>query len=135
MGLIECDECGESVDDAKAFCPECGNSLIDEEQRQVASSFEKLDSTVQLGQTMYNQMLSDMGLDISKRKDEQEKRTSVISPIQTKSETPSEKPLSVPISRISKRLIVWIIAGVLLIAILIVLIAIILVLWMRLPNL
>jgi hypothetical protein len=52
------------VDEAKAFCPGCGNAFVEEEKRE-ASEFDRLDSTVQLGQTMYNQMLSDMGLNIS----------------------------------------------------------------------
>ena len=53
------------VDEAKAFCPACGNAFVEEEQRAEASKFDQLDGTMQLGQTMYNQMLSDMGLNIS----------------------------------------------------------------------
>ena len=54
------------VDEAKAFCPGCGTSFVDEEKRDSASSFDAMDHTVQFGNTMYNQMLSDMGLNISK---------------------------------------------------------------------
>lgn len=69
MGQKQCEKCGDSVDEAKAFCPGCGNAFVPEEIRQNASEFDKLDNTVQLGQTMYNQMLSDMGLNISKAPD------------------------------------------------------------------
>jgi len=65
MGQKKCEKCGEMADEVKAFCPACGNAFVEEEKRQAASKFEKLDSTVQFGQTMYNQMLEDMGLDIS----------------------------------------------------------------------
>ena len=61
------------VDEAKAFCPACGNAFVEEERRSVTTNFEEMDMTVQLGQTMYNQMLSDMGLNVSKAPDVQEK--------------------------------------------------------------
>lgn len=62
MALIECEKCGEQVDDAKAFCPACGNSLIEERRRTLSTNFEQMDMTVQLGNTMFNQMLNEMGL-------------------------------------------------------------------------
>src|SRR3954453_3997579 len=65
MGLRHCEKCGEMVAEAKAFCPACGKAFVEEKKRQEESKFEKLDHTVQFGQTMYNQMLEDMGLDIS----------------------------------------------------------------------
>jgi predicted nucleic acid-binding Zn ribbon protein len=65
MGQKQCEKCGEMADEAKAFCPACGNAFVEEKKRQEESKFEKLDHTVQFGQTMYNQMLEDMGLDIS----------------------------------------------------------------------
>jgi len=68
MATKQCDKCGETVDEAKAFCPACGNALVEEQTRETASNFESMDNTVQFGQTMYNQMLADMGLDISKPK-------------------------------------------------------------------
>ena len=64
MGVKQCAECGENVDEAKAFCPSCGNAFVEEEKRAEPSNFEKLDGTMQFGQTMYNQMLSDMGLNL-----------------------------------------------------------------------
>ena len=65
MSLRQCGKCNEMVDEAKAFCPGCGNSFVDEVQRDESSSFDRLDKTVQFGQSMYDAMLSDMGLNIS----------------------------------------------------------------------
>jgi len=73
MGMKQCDKCSEMVDEAKAFCPACGNAFVEEQQRSVPTNFEEMDMTVQLGNTMYNQMLSDMGLNVSKAPDVQEK--------------------------------------------------------------
>ena len=53
------------VDEAKAFCPSCGHAFVEEQTRQEPSVFESMEGTMQLGNTMYNQMLSDMGLNIS----------------------------------------------------------------------
>jgi hypothetical protein len=80
MAQKQCGNCQEMVDEAKAFCPGCGNAFVEEERRE-ASDFEKMDSTVQLGQTMYNQMLSDMGLNISKSAPPREKRIEIIEPV------------------------------------------------------
>ncbi len=87
MALKQCDKCSEMVDVAKAFCPGCGHAFVDEETRKEASSFDTMDSTVQLGQTMYNQMLSDMGLNASQTGKSPEKRVEVIAPL-----TPATKP-------------------------------------------
>ena len=95
MGLKQCEKCGETVDEAKAFCPACGHSFVEEEKRQKASEFESLASTVQLGQSDYDKMLSDMGLDISKPPSAPEKRIEVIAPIAPaikQPEKPSVKP-------------------------------------------
>lgn len=83
MGLRQCDKCSEMVDEAKAFCPGCGQAFVEEEKRQEASKFEKMSSTVQFGQTVYNQMLEDMGLNISGAPNPVEKRVEVIAPINT----------------------------------------------------
>ena len=89
MGLRQCDKCGEMVDEAKAFCPGCGKAFVEEEKRQEASKFEKLDHTVQFGQTVYNQMLEDMGLNISDTPNPVEKRVEVIAPIKTEITVPA----------------------------------------------
>src|SRR5580765_6957959 len=112
MGLKECDKCHEMVDEAKAFCPGCGNAFVAEEQRREASSFEQLDKTVQLGNTMYDMMLSDMGLNISKPAPKPEKRIEVIAPIKTATSAKSEpKAAAAPRSGSSK--VLWIVLGVL----------------------
>jgi hypothetical protein len=66
MGQKQCGKCGEFVDEAKAFCPECGNAFVDEKKRTSVTDFDRSNPTVQLGETMFNKMLSDMGLDLSK---------------------------------------------------------------------
>ena len=66
------------VDEAKAFCPGCGHAFVEEQTRQEASNFDAAESTVQLGQTMYNQMLSDMGLNISAAPNAPEKKIEVV---------------------------------------------------------
>ncbi len=72
MSLRECDKCGEMMDEAKAFCPSCGRAFVEENTREKSSEFNQLDGTMQLGNTMYNQMLSDMGLNISATPDRPE---------------------------------------------------------------
>jgi hypothetical protein len=111
MGLKRCDKCDEMVDEAKAFCPGCGTAFVEEEQRQETSSFEKLDNTVQLGNTMYNQMLSDMGLNISKAPVKPEKRIEVIAPIETATAANDEpKDATRPPAKASGT--IWIVLGV-----------------------
>jgi hypothetical protein len=112
MGLKKCEHCDEMVDEAKAFCPGCGSSFVTEEQRQEKSSFERLDKTVQLGNTMYDLMLSDMGLD-TKAAPKPEKRIEIIAPIATTpaAKTKADKPAAAPSARSSMTL--WIILGVL----------------------
>lgn len=59
-----CEECGEMVDEGKAFCPSCGHAFVEEQRREKPSEFQSMDGTQQFGKTMYNQMLSDMGLNL-----------------------------------------------------------------------
>jgi hypothetical protein len=73
-----CPQCGETVGEVKAFCPSCGHAFVDEEKRADASKYEQADHTMQMGQTMYNAMLSDMGLNVKK---EPEKRVEVLKPV------------------------------------------------------
>lgn len=73
-----CPQCGEKVDEAKAFCPACGHAFVAEEKRTDTSAYEQADHTMQMGQTMYNSMLSDMGLNLKK---EPEKRIEVLKPV------------------------------------------------------
>ncbi len=93
------------VDEAKAFCPVCDNVFVEEEKREVASEYEKMDHTVQFGKTMYDLMLSDMGLNISKTPEPAPKRVEVVlaaaapppapaKPAEKSVEKPPEKPRS-----------------------------------------
>ena len=79
MSLKKCEKCGEDVDVAKAFCPECGNPFVKEEKRQEATEFERQAGTVAFSQTVFNMMLGKMDLDTS-RSPEEEKR---LSPVQS----------------------------------------------------
>ncbi|MEO7539589.1 MAG: hypothetical protein ABIV21_06155 [Pyrinomonadaceae bacterium] len=90
MGLKQCGQCSEMVDEAKAFCPGCGNAFVEEQKRE-ASEFDRLDNTVQFGQTMYNQMLSDMGLNISKQPEPAKAPESVV----RRAEKPSQTRIEV----------------------------------------
>ena len=100
MGLRQCEKCSEMVDEAKAFCPGCGHAFVEEQKRQKASEFEKQDNTVQLGQTMYNQMLSDLGLNLSKS-GVPEKRIEVIAPVATEPTARSVQPAVAPVQEAS----------------------------------
>ena len=66
MSSKQCGKCGEQVDEAKAFCPGCGNAFVEEEERKTQTGFDMSNDTIKLGDTLYNQLLSDMGLSISK---------------------------------------------------------------------
>lgn len=128
MGQKACEKCGELVDEAKAFCPACGNAFVEEEQRQEESKFEQMDNTVQMGNTMYGQMLSDMGLNISKPPDtavHPEKRVQVIAPIAPVATNTAPPPARDPVeSPAKKSYLMWIIIGaaalILLLAVLVV---------------
>jgi hypothetical protein len=65
MDQRACEQCGETVSAAKAFCPACGHAFVEEAAREETTEFQGLDSTMQVGQTMYNQMLSEMGLNLA----------------------------------------------------------------------
>ncbi len=129
MGLKQCANCSEMVDEAKAFCPGCGAAMIQEEERQQKSQFEQLDNTVQFGQTMYNQMLSDMGLNLSATPPPAEKKVEVIAPaVQTvppaaakpaKAAQPAAKPKAAPAAPSSNKK--WYILGALLVIVIVVL--------------
>ncbi len=95
MPLRECSNCSETVDEAKAFCPGCGNALV-EEERPTTTAFQKLDHTVQFGQTMYNQMLEDMGLNISDTPTPNENRIEVINPIESDISVPPARTSNAP---------------------------------------
>ena len=88
MAIKECEKCGEQVDAAKAFCPACGNAFVEEQKREQPSAVDQMDGTMQFGKTMYNQMLSDMGLSIPP----QQGKPQVLQPLQPAAETSAPKP-------------------------------------------
>lgn len=90
MALKDCGKCGEKVDEAKAFCPGCGHALVEERERTDSTSFDQADMTMHLGQTMYNQMLTDMGLNISKAPDSGNSRTNETKAIEVDPGPPAE---------------------------------------------
>lgn len=105
MAERQCEKCGEFADHAKAFCPACGAPFIEEEKRSGVSDYDAMDSTVQLGQTMYNQMLSDMGLNVSKAPDVPEKRIEVVVP--AVAEPTTQRPLPTN-ARPNSRVWIWV---------------------------
>lgn len=65
MSHIQCKRCGASVLDTKAFCPECGGAMVEEQTRKHTSEHESYDATLNLSKSGYNLMLSEMDLNIS----------------------------------------------------------------------
>lgn len=135
MAQKQCDQCGETVDEAKAFCPACGHAFVEEEKRADQSGFDTAGGTMQFGQTMYNQMLSDMGLNIKERKTKETVRpdslsqpAQVLKPVvQTlkpvaEPSAPTEKP-SEPLKESNTWMIVGVVAIVLLLLLLILIVA------------
>lgn len=128
MGQKQCGKCGETVDEAKAFCPECGNAFVEEKERSSVSDFDRSDTTVQMGKTMFNQMLSDMGLSVSKDPPPREKgRVEVIAPVVQPAATESREPKNSPQPPTRSGNRKWIIAAVAAAAILFVLAALLVV--------
>ncbi|MEO7659089.1 MAG: hypothetical protein ABIV48_05695 [Pyrinomonadaceae bacterium] len=119
------------VDEAKAFCPGCGSSFVEEKAREEASGFDKMDSTVQFGQTMYNQMLSDMGLSSAKTPKAPEKRVEVLRPEPVAAVAPKRTEVK---QKPSGNLKWFILGGILLVIIFILIIAAAGVLWYFWPR-
>lgn len=55
------------VDEAKAFCPDCGHPFVDEQVRRELTEHDSFDGTMKLSQSSYNIMLSQMELDITEQ--------------------------------------------------------------------
>jgi hypothetical protein len=132
MPQKQCDKCSEMVDEAKAFCPGCGNSFVIESKREVRSNFDSFEGTINLGDTMFNKMLSDMGLNISKEAPPQpaEKRPEVIS-LQ-----PAAPPTPAPVASQPASNAKWfILGGVVLILIFLLILAVAVVIFILWPRL
>lgn len=89
MSAKQCEKCGETVSEAKAFCPSCGHAFVEEETRSEKSAFESMDGTMQFGKTMYNQMLSDMGLSVQPQPAKSAER--IVEPIQPVAPPPPKR--------------------------------------------
>jgi hypothetical protein len=121
-----CGKCGEMVDEAKAFCPGCGHSFVEEKQR-TKTDFDLSADTVRLGDSMYNQMLSDMGLSISKEPDRREPDVATVKPAVSEGTAPVQTSVVRPSPRkpsILKWVVIGIAALVLFLALLVVLAAV-----------
>jgi uncharacterized membrane protein YvbJ len=81
MSLKKCEKCGEDVDVAKAFCPECGNPFVHEEKRQGATEFDKYAGTMVFSKSAYNMMLGKMDLDTSRSPEEENRQNPVQNPV------------------------------------------------------
>lgn len=67
MSLKKCDQCQEMVDEAKAFCPDCGHPFVVEEVRSELTEHDSSEGTMMLGKTAYGIMLAEMELDITEQ--------------------------------------------------------------------
>ena len=120
------------VDGARAFCPGCGHALVEEKKRKITSGFESVDHTVQMGNTMYNQMLSDMGLNISKQP---KKTVATVAPAAAPTQPavrPAENAQQVKTTSRTPNYLMWIIIGaavVLFLALIVVFVAALMVYW------
>ncbi len=63
--IVKCKTCSAEVSGTKAFCPECGSAMVDEDMRQHTSEHESYEDTMRLTKSGYNLMLSEMDLNIS----------------------------------------------------------------------
>jgi rRNA maturation protein Nop10 len=133
MAQRQCEKCGEMTDEAKAFCPACGEAFVEETKRAAPSVFESMDGTMQLGNTMYNQMLSDMGLNISAkpgRSDDVTEPVIHIPPAAIPSPAPAVQPaVPAPKESSNKWLIAVLVALIALLFLLIVVLVIAFVVW------
>ncbi len=68
MSDKRCVKCGQAVDEAKAFCPYCSHSF-EVEREGSASEFELTHETQAFTKSFFNEVLSDMELNISEAPD------------------------------------------------------------------
>ncbi len=68
MSDKQCVKCGQTVDEAKAFCPYCSHSF-EVEREGSASEFELTHNTATFTKSFFNEVLSDMELNISEAPD------------------------------------------------------------------
>lgn len=62
MEQIQCPACSAMVDQTKAFCPECGNPIEPEKQREESNEMSGMSQTFRLDDESFKQMLKEMKL-------------------------------------------------------------------------
>lgn len=103
MDLKQCTGCQSMVDSQKAYCPDCGAPMDEEQKRESSSEFDNLAKTQNLNSTMQKQLLENLNLsfifakkdltDSSENKIEPEKESFNKQQVETKTESfqpPSE---------------------------------------------
>jgi len=108
VATTNCKNCGETADSAKAFCPACGDALVAEDVRESASEFDASARTVQFGSTIYNQLLSEMGLNISESPNKPALHPEPLAPA---APVPERKDTPVQATRSTRRR--WLLIGIL----------------------
>jgi uncharacterized membrane protein YvbJ len=97
MSLKQCGKCSEMVDEAKAFCPDCGHPFVAEQVRQKLTEHDSFDGTLKLSQSAYNIMLSEMELDITEQPEAKKAPAPPSTDTGKKDESVSKRPLIIGI--------------------------------------
>jgi hypothetical protein len=108
MNPKQCEKCGEMVEAAKAFCPGCGSPMVAEAERTRVSEFDASAGTVQYGKTVFGNLLSDMGLNISDVRNSPAKPADAPPPEPVQKAAETEQTTKAGTSRSTK----WVIAGI-----------------------
>lgn len=58
METKACSKCGWEADAAKAFCPECGEPMVEEQKREQSSEFVEAGQTKQFSPSVFNLILN-----------------------------------------------------------------------------
>lgn len=75
MNQRQCAKCDSMVDAAKAFCPDCGEPMDAEQEREGTTEFDQHPATVQFSDSDFGRLMQKMDLDTSEHaefKDEEE---------------------------------------------------------------
>lgn len=62
MSLKQCPGCQEMVDESKAYCPDCGTPMDEEQRRTGASEYDSLMKTQNINVTSHLKMMEQMNL-------------------------------------------------------------------------
>lgn len=89
MDFIQCSECEATVDEAKAYCPECGAAMDEEEKRAGISEFDSLMKTQNISSTTQFRLMEQFNLSTIFK---MPKPTKVEEKQKTGTSQPDEKP-------------------------------------------